>query len=246
MAENTSPSYTDGATERLSSVSTDSSTCSVQELVNLTDQCRATGRLRRESRSQSAEGSGQTSLRVLTHNLSSRLNNLDLIPKEQERSSVIIQTPRRIPKASTPRNSPEAPLLSPRNCQSLDPIILPRSRSHFPTCSEVSSINGEVFSDVENQITDQSKVTPKVPLSRAVQAIGTLDRAPVIYVTGTMEAAEKEVTEKSRKLCIKMRIYQLDDLDEGSFDEHLPKMNAMEELLDDLLLSIERICDEQW
>ena len=102
----------------LSSTSTNSlGNCSVQELASLTDQYRASGTIRRESRSQVSEGRGQALEKVLTRNLSFRLDNLNLIPTEQERSSVIIQTP----KTSTPSNSSERSFQPPRNCQDLAP-----------------------------------------------------------------------------------------------------------------------------
>ena len=130
-----------------SSGANSSNNCSVQELASLTDQCRASGRIRRESQGQAAKGSGQSLVQVLTRNLSFRLEHLDLIsiPTEQERSSVIIQTP----KTSTPSNSPERSFQPPRSCQDLAPKVPSSSHSHSPACFEVSSINTEVFRDTE-------------------------------------------------------------------------------------------------
>ena len=147
----------------------------MQELASLTDQYRASGRIRRESRSQVSEGKGQALEKVLTKSLSFRLDNLNLIPTEQERSSVIIQTP----KTSTPSNSPERSFQPPRSCQELAPKVPSRSHSHSPACSEVSSINTEVFRDTEG--IDNSVPIVSIPLPRALQAPGAPVHHPVIH-----------------------------------------------------------------
>ena len=155
-------------------------------------------------------------MQVLTRNISFRLENLDLIsiPTEQERSSVIIQTP----KTSTTSNSPARSFQPPRSCQDLAPKVPSSSHSHSPACFEVSSINTEVFRDTEG--IDSSVPTVSIPLPRALQAPGAPFHHPVIHITGTMEAAEAELHQKNRKVYFKMRNYQLDDLCEGSFDKH--------------------------
>ena len=225
-----------------SSGTNSSNNCSVQELASLTDQCRASGRIRRESQGQAAKGSGQSLVQVLTRNLSFRLENLDLIsiPTEQERSSVIIQTP----KTSTPSNSPERSFQPLRSCQELAPKVPSRSHSHSPACSEVSSINTEVFRDTEG--IDNSFPTVLIPLPRALQAPGAPIHHPVIHITGTMEAAEAELHQKNRKVYFKMRNYQLADLCEGSFDEHKQKIDILEGLLEDFVLSVEESMKERW
>ena len=223
----------------LSSTSTNSlGNCSVQELASLTDQYRASGRIRRESRSQVSEGRGQALKKVLTRNLSFRLDNLNLIPTEQVRSSVIIQPP----KTSTPSNSPEHSFQPPRNCQDLAPKVPSRSHSHSPACSEVSSIITDVFCDTEG--VDNSVPIVSIPLSRALQTPGAPILYPVIHITGTMEAAEAKLQQKNRKVDFKMRNYQLDDLCEGSFDDHKQKIYVLEGLVEDFVLSVEETCDK--
>ena len=79
--------------EKSESASSSSSSCSVSDLAHLTDQYRATGRIRRELHGQPEESFGQTSLQVLTHSLKKNLNKLELFPPEQSRDSVITYTP---------------------------------------------------------------------------------------------------------------------------------------------------------
>ena len=59
-----------------------------------------------------------------------------------------------------------------------------------------------------------------------------------------MEAAEAELHQKNRKVYFKMRNYQLADLCEGSFDEHKQKIDVLEGLLEDFVLSVEETCDK--
>ena len=78
-----------------------------------------------------------------------------------ERKSVIVYTPLRSPLTSTPHNSPSKfPVQPARSCQSLGPIEAPRSRSHSPSCSEISSINGEVFVEAEEDVAAQEALDP--------------------------------------------------------------------------------------
>ena len=60
---------TSSCKEKSDSVSSNLSSCSVSDLAQLTNQYRATGRIRRESRGQLGGGLGQSSLQVLTNYL---------------------------------------------------------------------------------------------------------------------------------------------------------------------------------
>ena len=95
---------TSSCKEKSDSVSSNLSSCSVSDLAQLTNQYRATGRIRRESRGQLGGGLGQSSVQVLTNSLKKKLNKLDLIPPENSRDSVISYTPSRQPPTSTPSN----------------------------------------------------------------------------------------------------------------------------------------------
>ena len=144
---------TSSCRELSDSASSSSSRCSVSDLTHLTNQYRATGRIRRELRGQPEGSSGQTSLKVLTDSLEKNLNNLELFPSEHSIPvPVITYTPSRRPPTSTPSNSPTDPPLPPRGCQSLGVRPLP-NQTHSSVCSELSTIDTvgpeEVFSDSE-------------------------------------------------------------------------------------------------
>ena len=155
--------------------SSSSSGSSFQELLTVSDLSSARGRISRESRSQRVQSEGQSPETLLTHQLSVKLDKLELIPRDQERASVIARTPSRSPITSTPSTSPIAPPLPPKTCQSLGPIILPGSRSHSPTCSDLSSISKPQF------------------LSQTASGV-------LICITETMEAIERECWLKKNKL----------------------------------------------
>ena len=123
---------------------------SFQEVLSASDLSSARGRISRETRSQSFQGEGQALETILTRQLSNQLNNLELIPRNNERVSVIVpNTPSRSPRTSTPSTSPPPPTLPPKVNQNLGPITLPRNRSLSPSsCSDLSSIHGDVFSEL--------------------------------------------------------------------------------------------------
>ena len=103
-----------------------SSGSSVQELQDIQELCSANKRVSREDRSQRKVGKlGHSCAIPLAHQLSVKLDTLDLL-STSERVSVIILTPGRSPATSTPSSSPPAPLPAPpRTCQSLGPIYPP-------------------------------------------------------------------------------------------------------------------------
>ena len=209
-----------------------------QEVLSASDLSSARGRISRETRSQSFQGEGQALETILTRQLSNQLNNLELIPTNKERVSVIVpNTPSRSPRTSTPPGSPPVPTKLPRVPQYLDPITLPRNRSQSPSSgSDLSSIHGEVFTDEVNN--ESSRISP------ALAAPGTPLKAPAIVITDTMEAAEKEIRQKDRKLHFKMRSYNLSMVNELNLDDHKGRMKEFESMVRDLALSIEDLCLE--
>ena len=209
---------------------------SVSELASLTDHYRATGRLRRESQSQAEGGIGQNTYKILNRTLTARLDNLGLFD-EQNRNpvSVIQYTPARKPATSTPSNSPPPPIL-PRDCQSIGPPVPPRSRPHSPACSELSSISG---SEVFLRETDNS-----YPLPLYLRAPGTPIPNPETTTTITMEAAEKSVKSKMRKLTIQMKSYRPSHLSAGTVSWHKEYIDEVRNLYKDLIESIEVLCED--
>ena len=185
--------------QNTSAVRKEASVSTFKEVLSASDLSSARGRISRETRSQSFQGEGQALENILTRQLSNQLDNLELIPRDNERVSVIVpNTPSRSPRTSTPSGSPPPPTLPPRVQQNLGPITLPGNRSISPSsCSDLSSIHGDVFSEPVN--TQSSRI------SSAFAAPGTPLNVPAIVVEGTMEAAEKEIHKKDRKLHYKMR-----------------------------------------
>ena len=213
---------TSSCKEKSDSVSSNLSSCSVSDLAQLTNQYRATGRIRRESRGQLGGGLGQSSIQVLTNSLKKKLNKLDLIPPENSRDSVISYTPSRQPPTSTPSNSPPPPPLPPRSCQSLGPQSH-TGGNHNSACTEISAIelgSEEVF--YENNLNQLSQP----PLY--VRAPGTL--IPVKETKDTMEADENEVKLKIRKLTAKMGFYSSNQLTKGSLSSHERRMDEVRNL----------------
>ena len=131
---------------------------------------------------------------VLHRQLSARLSEAGLTPEEipvQERPSVIF--PPQSPRTSTPASSPPPPPHPPRYCQSIGqlvPIIPPRPCS--PSCSELSSIDGDVFSDGE-QLQNELE-----------QSLSPAERAPGAEIfstnSNTVEAAEQEIEHCSEQI----------------------------------------------
>ena len=57
-----------------------------------------------------------------------------------------------------------------------------------------------------------------------------------------MEAAEKEIRQKDRKLHFEMRSYNLSMVNELNLDDHKGRMKEFESMVEDLALSIEELC----
>ena len=133
--------------QNTSAVRKEASVSTFKEVLSASDLSSARGRISRETRSQSFQGEGQALENILTRQLSNQLDNLELIPRDNERVSVIVpNTPSRSPGTSTPSTSPPPPALPPRVNQNLGPITLPRNHSQSPSsCSDLSSIHGDVF-----------------------------------------------------------------------------------------------------
>ena len=237
-----SPSASSLRSNALSSSSSGGS--SFRELLSASELSSACGRICRENRSQISQSGGQTSDVILTRQLSTKLDKLDLIPREQDRVSVIARTPSRSPQTSTPSNSPQPPPVPPRTCQSLGPIVPPRSRSHSPSCSDISSINGDPFSDGENSGIERSVIVRPPPKVKQTPSLGqeTPFRIPLIQTTRTMEASERDVKRKYNQIEFRMRTFVSESLTEGHLQTFDAKMDGFEALLEDFVLSVEDLC----
>ena len=67
-------------------------------------------------------------------------------------------------------------------------------------------------------------------------------KASAIVVIDTMEAAEKEIHQRDRKLHIKMRLYNPSMVNEVNLDDYKGRMKEFESIAEDLALSIEDLC----
>ena len=168
-----------------------------------------------------------------------------MIPANQERASVIhARTPSRSsPRTSTPSNSPSAPPpLPPRYCQSIGPILLPpASRSCSPSCFELSSIDDNVFIDIELENSELVTGQIKTPLSTSQSAPGTPFVQPLIVITGTMDAAEKVINNKTRSLNRLIRIHPVGNINEETLDDYKENMRNIQALLLDVVEEIENL-----
>ena len=130
-----------------------SSNCSVSDLQSILNLTQATARIEREVQSSQLAGTtqGQSYLKQLRKSVTDRISNCDLLEIKSQRPSVITPTPPVSPtlqRASTPlaQTVPIQPTHS--SCVSLGEVevyIPPTS----PTCSDISSIGGEVFQTEE-------------------------------------------------------------------------------------------------
>ena len=180
----------------------------------------------------SDQGHGETLSDVLRRDLNRRFSSIDLVP-DQTRASVIARTQPRSVITSTPTNSPP-PAIPPRTCQSLGliQIVPPHPTSCSPTCSELSSINGEVF--IESDYSEVSRLHP------SLAAPGTTLNPQVTIVTKTMEAAKAEISKKNKKLMFKMNNFEPEDIDSETIDDYRDKLLGIETLHEDLVEAIDQ------
>ena len=180
-----------------------SSVSSVRELLQVSGLCQAYKRVSREDRNQREKGEPGLSFKLpLARQLSVRLDKLDLISRDQ-RLSVIV-TPSRKTSTSTPSNSPQPPPLVPRTCQPLlGPTLPPEHPTHSPTCTDLSSIDGDVF----YQEVDASLNNLLYPPSFRYHA--------QTLISGIMQEQEKELVVKQKMLYLKMRSFDPVDIDDN-------------------------------
>ena len=167
---------------------------------------------------------------VLKRDLRRRLDSLVLIPN-QDKELEIVKEPTRPIFTSTPSSSPtNPPPLPPRRCQSsIAPPRPPRTRSCSPSCSDVSSIQEEVFTDsevsnprkgreaIKSSNTRRrlaSMVDPPGPSSQNCSIGSIIAAEPSIEAIATMnwKEAEKAVEESYRELQFSLKLYTPNDI----------------------------------
>ena len=216
------------------------SSCSVSSLSAITDQCRATGRIRRDFRSQAEEAQGQACIRVLTKSLNIKLNQLELIPITQNRPTVITPTPPTSPvlaRSSTPTTSQLAPPIPPRNCVSEGLHII-----HDSSCSDISSIGGDVF---ENNA-DGKFIQPDIvePVQSFIHQNPFSLRTPSVQITSsTMEAVVVNINRKIKKFGLRISTYTAEQLTSGTLQYHMSEMNDVQTIYEDLSIDISEFLD---
>ena len=121
------------------------------------------------------------------------------------------------------------PPLPPRTCQSLlGPILPPKHAPHSPACSDLSSINGDVFFP-------ETDLSLSVPL----RPPGTPRYHPQCLVSGTMQEAETDLVVKQKMLYFKMRNFDPVDIDESTLAIVDDKMKTFDDALSKFMEGIE-------
>ena len=182
------------------------------------DLASARKRIRADANSSGQE-CGEALDSALTKNLSRRLNSLVLVEETdissinrqaQARESVITRTPTRVATTSTPSSSPIPPPLPPKKCLNLVPPIpissISRSCSLSGSCSDVSSIQGEVFT--EGVVLDH----PVPPFETQLTPTGPAFQIPEVVLTITMEQAENAIQVRADDLLFLMSNFDVVDV----------------------------------
>ena len=203
----------------------------MKEALELASACK---RIRGDAKSSGQE-CGEALDSALRRNLSRRLHSIVLVEEDessisrqyQARESVITRTPTRLPITSTPSSSPIPPPIPPKRCQYLAPSIpiSPESRicSSSGSCSDVSSIQGEVF--IDEEVVDhpvppfEAHLIPRVP----VAADSPIPEA--------MEEAENHILDKTDELLELMASFDAIDVNTETINVYRSKLDTIEELL---------------
>ena len=213
---------------RKSALDSTSSNCSVSELHSIFNLSQATARIEREVLSNQFAGAtnGQCCLRQLKKSISDKIDKVELLDiQSQRRPSVITPTPPGSPKvqrASTPLAQRAHIPPNPNSRISFGQYHLdipPNS----PTCSEISSIGGEVFQVEES-------------LEPVLQSIPTK-----LVSNSKMEQAEEALDDKLSLLRLRMRMYQVSQLNSGNLDQHEAKMKDREQVFEDTHLAMRKL-----
>ena len=139
---------------RKSVLDSTSSNCSVSELHSIFNLNQAIARIERDVQLNQFAGTsqGQCCLKQLRKSVSDKLSNCELLEIQSQRPSVITPTPPgspRLNRASTPKvQTLPIPTVG-SSCISFSQNNL-HIPPNSPTCSNISSIGGEVFQDFDN------------------------------------------------------------------------------------------------
>ena len=225
----------DASKQRISS-----SSSSVQELLNVQELSSANKRVAREDRDSRAKGDlGQSFVPLLARQLSNKLDKLDLVSKEQGRASVIAHTPSRLPTTSTPSNSILAPPVQPRSCETAG---LESGQVHSGSCTDISSINSEVFETQNIQEVQVPSVSiPKVPFPSVSITKPAMGSNPVLYIAGSVIPEEQNILLNERRLYFKMRDMDPSEVTRDTIHTLDSEMKEFTKDLSDLVISIEEL-----
>ena len=197
------------------------------------DLASARKRIRADANSSGQE-CGEALDSALTKNLSRRLNSLVLVEETdissinrqaQARESVITRTPTRVATTSTPSSSPIPPPLPPKKCLNLVPPIpissISRSCSLSGSCSDVSSIQGEVFT--EGVVLDH----PVPPFETQLTPTGPAFQIPEVVLTITMEQAENAIQVRADDLLFLMSNFDVVDVNSETILDYKDKLDEI-------------------
>ena len=220
---------------------------SPKELKEFLDQASAYRRIRGDA-SSSGQECGEALDSVLRRNLTRRLDSIVLVEENnssisrqyQARESVITRTPTRLATTSTPSSSPIPPPIPPKRYQNLVPPtpILPESRTRScslsGSCSDVSSIQGEVFTDAE--VDDQ----PVPPIVANLPPLAPVT-VPEINLTVAMEEAEDQIHNKTDKLMELMANFDVVDINRETMQKYSEKLDKIEDLVVEINSDIRKL-----
>ena len=208
----------------------------LNETLNIT---RAFSTIRREA-SKSGLDIQENLDSVLQKDLKRRLKSLVLIPS-QDRESVITRTPSRSVVTSTPidsaNNSPEPPL------KCLNPNLIPHQDSRYPSCSpncsEISSLDSEVFQDSEpfNPLLENSNKPPSIAPPNRYDHKLTATQGTI-----TMEESEEEIHLRNQTLAYQIQAYNPEDIDETDVNDkiYLAKLEELDRLQKDVIGKVDK------
>ena len=219
---------------------TSSSSSSVQELLNVQELSSANKRVAREDRDSRAKGDlGQSFVPLLARQLSNKLDKLDLVSKEQGRASVIAHTPSRLPTTSTPSNSILAPPVQPRSCETAG---LESGQVHSGSCTDISSINSEVFETQNIQEVQVPSVSiPKVPFPSVSITKPAMGSNPVLHIAGSVIPEEQNILLNERRLYFKMRDMDPSEVTRDTIHTVDSEIKEFKTDLFDLVTSVEKL-----
>ena len=179
----------------------------------------------RQEYHQSGQEVGENLVPVLDKIINSKLVEIDLLSPSRRRCSVIARNNNRPSSTSTPSGSPTA-----------TPSVIKFLGPQTPTSpgSNISSIYGDPFDEIENSSLPESLRAPGACIT------------PNLVVIKTMEDFKKQLTLQERKLRQKVKNFDLDRVTEDvvTTKQYQEKLNEIENMKDEFVFAIEDFLED--